>query len=103
MIYIINKNYQETSGVVAVYDLPKNAKTLYYRFIYNKANEIGIMVHPTWLNIMNREDWHQGMSYEDYKTKEIVWNEFLKNNSFLMWCGKNYPKKKMKFIIENVG
>jgi len=102
MIHIITKTEDEITDIVAVYDLPSDSKQRYNEFIANSALQMGIVININWHNIMNHEIYHSELTAEEYMIKKNIWNDFLKKNTFLKYCGRNFPKKKLKFRTENI-
>lgn len=81
MIYITYNRGEFTGSftVKNVWDIKHtNPEELYLYFLQNKANEIGVIINPEWLNIMSHKTYHIHLSKEDYKIKQKQWKKALK-------------------------
>lgn len=100
MIYITNRydSLCETSYINNVWDCKQNnVEELYKEFMYKKADAIGIIVNPHWLNMMNHKDHHPQLSTEVYKMREKEWKRILRQWNIDKFIGDVLRGKKLEY------
>jgi hypothetical protein len=74
-----------------------NVKEAYTEYLESHALILGIIINPTWYNIMDWGKFHSNLSKQQHKAKEKLWRNYLKTND-LDWFIENILNgKKLKF------
>lgn len=69
------------------------------KFIHEKAKELGIVINPHWLNLMNREDHNKHLSIQEHQDVEKQWNKILRQWNIDKFISDKLKGKKQKFKV----
>lgn len=70
----------------------------YIEFMHKKAKEIGVVINPRWLNMMNWQDHNNHLSIGEYTNKEQQWGKILRQWNIDKFISEVLKGKKERFI-----
>jgi hypothetical protein len=101
MLYITStyNELTEDSSIKNIWEIKGNVdpEVEYKKFIHEKAEELGIIINPHWLNLMNGGIYNQHLSVEEYQDMEKRWNKILRQWNIDKFISEKLGGKKQKF------
>lgn len=94
MIYVREKydSYMDYRYIENVYEIDNDdIEEEYKQHIQSLADNIGVIINPHWLNLMNWTNHHPHLTKTEYNRLHKQWNKILKNNPL------------SKYILDNGG
>ncbi len=103
MIYVEQKTGYEDGdnfniNIIGVYQVNcDDVDERYKNFMINKAKNLGIVINPYWLNIMDKDLYHYDMSLKEYKRREKEWSHILNKITIGYFIIKILGGSKLKY------